>query len=194
MKIKNWLKIISGDKDPSSKDIKMEIDSLKIELKTGSNTLGELNKSLIETKKQVLGGNGTQADVKALETEISALTGKVEAMSLVIEDLEGILVKTQTTEKAKRLSQINTQLADLAQEEDVLWKTFMEHYSKAAAVFSLIKGRPYNVDPGNFTQPFQWGSERHRALQEMIKTHVGGTPSIPDTKRVLSWEMDKMKV
>ncbi|MBA3009723.1 MAG: hypothetical protein KKF12_12255 [Proteobacteria bacterium] len=193
MKIANWLKIISGEKKESSaKEIQAEIDFLRNEIELNSNALDELNKTLVEAKKQALGGNGSHKDIKTLEDEIHAIKVKIESMGLVVDDLQGILTKTQEKEKTDRLSQINKQIEDLGPEEEILWDSFIEHYSKAAAAFYMIKGRPHNALLGDFTQPFLFGTDRHKVLRNEIEKHIAGTTSIADTKRELRFEIEKI--
>ncbi|MDD4273391.1 MAG: hypothetical protein PHG14_06655 [Desulfobacter postgatei] len=113
--MKKWFSILTGDTDSTPADIVSEIESLKTERAEVQALADIAAENLSNARMAVLGGDGKQSDVNALDKEITGHKNQVATLSMAITSLEGKLAEAEARERQAQIDAIDRQIEDLRQ-------------------------------------------------------------------------------
>jgi hypothetical protein len=115
MLMKKWFKILTGDTDSTPAEIAAEIESLKTERAEVQALADVAIDNLSRARLAVMGGDGKQSDVTALDKEITGHKNQVATLSMAITSLEAKLTEAEGRELQAQIDAIDRQIEDLRQ-------------------------------------------------------------------------------
>ena len=145
--MQTWQKILKSDKTQSSETVKAEIQRLEGSRQKMKADLIELESSLGDLQQDLLAElPGALDAVRAAESHISENRNKIAAIERIVRDLEIKLTEALANERARRQSEIISEISVIDEQIAETRLLIVDHFAKAAALYKNVT----NEDPTRF--------------------------------------------
>lgn len=134
--MKNWLKIIKGETEKTSKEIDAEINGIEQQIEDAQTQADALRDELKQAGIERLGGGGSEKTITKLESEVSAIQRDITLLEDVKKSLCEKRAESFARENAERVVQIDKEI-------EILRASKKEMGDKAWALATDLAGLLY---------------------------------------------------
>lgn len=175
--MKNWWKLLQGEKELSSKEIQEAIDELKTKQADRASKVKELVTKLKTARLSVLAGGGDPEGLASIEKAFNHAQSDKDILKEAIVDLSIKLAAVIEQEAIKDIQNIDLDIKKLESKQETIRQEFLIAAGRAVGLWRQIEMRN-SFTAGLNTRPWTMNAKEEEPFIKAIEDSAGDKKSL----------------